>query len=132
MRRLALAVPLSLVISVACAAPAPSALAPSTPSPLPSPTAAALPRPIPQPITRTSAAAQVAWLYSVDQSQQRTLTGIDANGVTIASVDVTKLGTSGIRRSGDGASLFLFTEDRIDIYSALDGTHAKTYRAGGA
>jgi len=90
-----------------------------------------LPRPIAQPITRTSPAAQVAWLYSQDpQTAMRSLVGIDPGGATVGTIDATKLGT--IARSGDGASLFFFTEDRVDVYSALDGKRGATYRAAGS
>ena len=132
MRRLVLAFPLAVLITVACGTVSP-ALAPSSPSTLPSATAAALPKPIRQPITRTSPAAQVAWVLAQDDPQQgRWLIGVDPSGATVATVDVMKLGSGGMTRSADGASLVLFTEDRIDMYSALDGKHTATYRAAGS
>ena len=59
MRRIAIALPLAVLLSIACGVTAPTALAPATPSS--GPTAVGLPKPIAQPITRTSPGAQVAW-----------------------------------------------------------------------
>jgi WD40 repeat protein len=94
----------------------------ATPLPATQPTATevayTLPRPIPQPITRTSAAAQVAWIatQSVTTGSTR-LVGIDPSGQIVSQVDVA--GT--VARSGDGSLIVLVEADRIATYSALTG-----------
>ncbi len=132
MRRFALAIPLALLLSAACSITAPTALAPGSSTAAPSASSLALPKPIPQPITRTSPGAQVAWLDTQPSSDGRVLIGIDPAGSTVAKLELLFLGVSRVARSADGASLFLFAEDRIDVYSALDGKRMKTYRAAGA
>jgi hypothetical protein len=132
MRRLALAIPLALLIQVACSVAVPREIAPAATA-TPAATALGLPKPIPQPITRTSPGAQVAWLNARTSPDNRPLlVGIDPSGATVAKLELMLMGVSRAARSADGASLFLFAEDRIDVYSALDGTRVKTYRAAGA
>jgi hypothetical protein len=129
MRRIALSVPLALLVSIACAVTAPSALAPETRA-SPAPTSFGLPKPIPQPITRTSPGAQVAWLRLTerDSGLHSVLAGIDPSGAIVAQLDVDAIGARGIARSADGASLYAFAADRIDVYSALTGKLSRTYR----
>src|SRR5687768_12058679 len=109
-----------------CAVDGPRALAPS-----PNRTAVlALPQPIPQPITRTSLAAQVAWLWTFSPlaDRKRSLIGVDPSGAVVAQLDDSIFTReSGISRSADGTTLFLTTPTEIRAYSALDGKAQRTY-----
>jgi hypothetical protein len=91
---------------------------------------ASLPQPIPQPITRTSAAAQVAWVQ-IPTSDQLSLVAVDPQGRLVARIETTKPAT--VWRSADGSTIFTVGPDQITAYSALDGRFQRTYaRAPGA
>src|SRR5688572_12383355 len=126
MRRAAFTTLFLALFLASCAVQGTRALAPS---PSRGPTAAAaLPQPIPQPITRTSLAAQVAWMWTFTPDRKRSLIGVDPSGAVVAQLDdsiVTP--ASGIWRSADGTTLFLTTPTEIKAYSALDGKPQKTY-----
>jgi WD40 repeat protein len=125
MRRTAFVVLFLLLFLASCAAEGPRALAPS-----PSPSAVALPQPIAQPITRTSPAAQVAWLWTFSTDRKRSLVGIDPSGNRVAQLDDAVLAPSmgyGYWRSADGTSIYLPTSDKVNAYSALDGTLQRSY-----
>jgi len=126
MRRIALAIPLAILLSLACGVTTPTALAPE---PSRGPTPAGLPKPIPQPITRTSPAAQNAWLRLTerDSGLHSTLVGIDPTGAIVAQLDPEALDLRGVVRSADGGSLYAFASDRIDVYSALNGKVTRSY-----
>jgi hypothetical protein len=92
-----------------------------------------LPQPIPQPITRTGAAAQVAWVSASELNDARTerktvLVGVDPSGRIVGRIDgaidpfVTR-----VFRSADGAQLLTIGDTSITAYSALDGTVQRTY-----
>lgn len=129
MRRLALALPFALLLSIACGITAPTALAPATPSA--APTSAGLPLPVAQPITRTSPAAQIAWmrLTERDSGLHSALVGVDPGGAIVAQLDPEAMGARGFARSADGASLYAFVGDRMEVYSALDGKLTRRYAA---
>ena len=117
---------LAATLLLMCGAP-PSALAPGA-SVTPNPTATprvALPSPIPQPITRTSAAAQVAWVEVAPQGGKASVTGIDPSGKVVGRLD-RDLGR--FVRSADGGQLFVVS-DQIRAYSALDGSFQRSYGA---
>jgi WD40 repeat protein len=123
MRRAAFTTLFLALFLASCAVQGTRALAPS-----PSPSAVTLPQPIPQPITRTSLAAQVAWMWTFTPDRKRSLIGVDPSGAVVAQLDdsiVTP--ASGIWRSADGTTLFLTTPTEIKAYSALDGKPQKTY-----
>jgi hypothetical protein len=92
---------------------------------------ASLPQPIPQPITRTSAGAQVAWLWVQSQGELPSLVAIDPKGRLVARLDpsVTSgiAGNYGTWRSADGSSILAVGSDQITAYSALDGKVQRTY-----
>lgn len=129
MRRLGLAVPLALVLAAACAVTTPTALAPATSSSA-APPPVGLPNPVAQPITRTSPGAQVAWLRLTerDSGLHAVLAGIDPGGMIVGQLDPDAIGARSIVRSADGASLYAFVGDRLDVYSALDGKRTRTIR----
>lgn len=85
----------------------------------------ALPQPIPQPITRTSAAAQVAWIgtYPAGGNGAGSYVGIDPSGKVVG-----RLRTDGgaYWRSADGAHI-ISAKDEIRSYSALDGSFERSY-----
>jgi hypothetical protein len=84
-----------------------------------------LPQPIPQPITRTSAAAQVGWVIT-NLPDRSVSVGVDRTGKIVGTIDgATDPGR--LWRSADGALLVAVTDDRITMYSALDGTKQRTY-----
>lgn len=85
-----------------------------------------LPKPIPQPITRTSPAAQVAWLWLQSQGQQPYLIAVDPNGRVVARLDQSA-DPYGVWRSADGATIYSPGSDQITAYSALDGKIQRTY-----
>lgn len=88
-------------------------------------TITSLPQPVPQPITRTSAAAQVAWLQF-----QSSLVAVDPRGRLVAldrSTSAAGARAYGVWRSADGATIFAAAPDQITAYSALDGTVRRTY-----
>lgn len=92
------------------------------------PTNTSLPQPVPQPITRTSAAAQVAWLqFPKDQSS---LVAVDPRGRLVAldrSTSSAGARAYGVWRSADGSTIFAAGSDQVTAYSALDGTVQRTY-----
>ena len=101
------------------------------------PANAALPQPIPQPITRTSAGAQVAWLWVRSPGQPPSLIAVDPQGRKAArlgqSTEPGMAGVYGVWRSADGSAVFTVGSDQITAYSALDGKVQRTYsRAPGA
>src|SRR5687767_2341790 len=107
-----------------CGVEGPRALAPSASSS----SGVALPQPIPQPITRTSLAAQVAWMWTFMPDRKQSLIGVDPTGAVVAQLDDSIFtAASGIWRSADGTTLFLTTPTEIKAYSALDGKPQKTY-----
>ena len=85
-----------------------------------------LPKPIPQPITRTSPAAQVAWLWLQSQGQQPYLIAVNPNGQVVARLDQSA-DTYGVWRSADGATIYAPSADQITAYSALDGKVQRAY-----
>jgi hypothetical protein len=89
-----------------------------------------LPRPHPQPVTRTSAAAQVAWLW-LQAGQSSSLVAFDATGHEAARLDAAaaaSFGPYGIWRSPDGALIFGADVGSVTAYSALDGHRVRTYQ----
>jgi hypothetical protein len=109
-----------------CAGQGTRALAPS-PSRSPS-AAATLPQPIPQPITRTSPAAQVAWMWTFTPDRKQSLIGVDPTGAVVAQLDDSIFTpATQVSRSADGTTLFLTTPTEIRAYSALDGKPQRAY-----
>lgn len=112
--------------AAASLAPSPAGTVPPT-GPSPTAAAASLPRPVAQPVTRTSAAAQVAWM-GVDGTLQRAV-GVDPRGRVIGAVDL--LAPDGtyrtIVRAADGTELIALDQQEIAVYSALDGALLRTY-----
>jgi len=100
---------------------------------LSNPISASLPQPISQPITRTSAAAQVAWIQ-ITTRDQSSLIAVDPRGRLVARLDRSmssgSAGAYGVWRSADGATIFAAGSDQITVYSALDGTAQRTYSRG--
>lgn len=97
----------------------------ATSTPAPSATASprvVLPQPIIQPITRTSPAAQVAWVGVYPQGQPSSFVGVDPAGKIVG-----RLAAGRYWRSADGATLFGVTDDAVTAYSAADGTPQRTY-----
>lgn len=96
-----------------------------------SPATAALPQPIPQPITRTSAGAQVAWLWVRSPGQQPSLIAVDPQGRQAARLDQSTApgmaGVYGVWRSADGSIVFTVGSDQVTAYSAVDGKLQRTY-----
>lgn len=92
-----------------------------------------LPQPVPQPVTRTSAAAQVAWIStsSLDPSgtsRHTVLMGVDPTGRIVGRIDdSTDPFVNRVFRSADGASLLTVGDKVITAYSALDGRVQRTY-----
>jgi hypothetical protein len=92
-----------------------------------------LPQPIPQPITRTSPAAQVAWVSTSELNPAGTaritvLVGVDPAGKIVGRIDGAKdPGVSRARRSADGAVIVTISDASITVYSALDGTAQRTF-----
>jgi hypothetical protein len=87
-----------------------------------------LPQPTPQPITRTSAAAQVAWIQTFGTSTATvTYVGMDPSGRIAGRIVVTDADPGRAFRSADGASIAIIGADRITMYSALDGSKLRTY-----
>lgn len=93
----------------------------------------ALPQPIAQPVTRTSRAAQVAWVSTSELNpagtdRVTTLVGADPAGKIVGRIDGAKdPGVTRARRSADGALIVTISEASITIYSALDGTVQRTF-----
>src|SRR5438045_5350220 len=125
MRRVAIAIPLALFIGAACAVGTPSALAPSPTvggSAAPSASAVVLPKPIPQRITRTSAAAQNAWVSQrTSDSALPVLVGVDTDAHIVGRIDLAQVDTARVARSADGAEIWTLGADRITVFSAFDG-----------
>lgn len=92
-----------------------------------------LPQPVPQPITRTSAAAQVAWISTSELDAARTerlttLVGVDPTGRIVGRIDgAVDPFVYRAFRSADGATLLTVGDAVITAYSALDGTVQRTY-----
>lgn len=84
-----------------------------------------LPKPIPQAITRTSAGAQVAWLWLESQGQQAYL-AVDRNGRVVARLSE-PLDVYLVWRSADGAEIYAPGTTTIAAYSALDGQFERSY-----
>ncbi len=85
-----------------------------------------LPQPILQPITRTSAAAQVAWLINYTLDSLPPLIGVDPSGTIVGRIDAS-LNDGRSFRSSDGALLALVANDHITTYSGLDGSRQRIY-----
>jgi hypothetical protein len=81
-----------------------------------------LPQPIRQPITRTSPAAQVAWVSTYGDAGQSSVIGIDPSGKFVGM-----LGQGRYWRSADGSSLVGATDTAITVYSAADGVVERTF-----
>jgi len=109
---------------VSCGAPS-GALSPgaSTTSATTASPRVVLPSPIPQAITRTSAAAQVAWIGVAPQGGKASLVGVDPSGKIVGRLE-RDLGS--FFRSTDGAQLFVVS-DQVRSYSALDGSLLRNY-----
>ena len=108
------------------ASPTTGVAAPSG-TPSGSPTASpkvVLPQPVPQPVTRTSAAAQVAWLGTSAQDGTAELVGVDPRGAIVARMPWTE---GRPYRSADGTLIIVVADDHISAYSALDGSKQRTY-----
>lgn len=94
---------------------------------------APLPQPIAQPITRTSPAAQVAWvgtseLNAAGNGRHTVLVGVDPNGRIVGRIDdATQPFVALTVRSADGATLVTVGDTKITVYSALDGSIQRTY-----
>lgn len=87
-----------------------------------------LPQPIPQPITRTSPAAQVAWVQTFSQLASTVeYLGTDPSGRTVGKIVVTDAEPGRAFRSADGASIVIVGSSRVTAYSALDGSKQLTY-----
>lgn len=92
-----------------------------------------LPQPVPQPITRTSPAAQVAWvststLNDAGTERNTVLMGVDPAGKVVGRIDGAKDPfVNRAFRSADGAQLFTIGDKAITAYSALDGTVQRIY-----
>ena len=126
-KRAAIGIVLAALVAV-CGAP-PAVLTPGAVSPSPVLTpSVALPTPVSQPMTRTSAAAQVAWV-SVKPGDGLNV-AVDPSGKVVGRLD-RSLGR--FFRSADGATLFVIN-DKVTAYSALDGSVQRSYGAavGGA
>ena len=95
-------------------------------------TKARLPQPIAQPITRTSPAAQVAWVSTSElvspQERRTVLVGVDPAGKIVGRIDGS-VDPFNYRawRSADGAMLVTIGDAVITAYSALDGTIQRRY-----
>jgi len=100
---------------------APSATASGNPTASPK---VVLPMPIPQPVTRTSPAAQVAWLGTTAQDQTAELIGVDPAGKIVARMPWSE---GRPYRSADGTLMVIVADDHISAYSALDGSKQRTY-----
>ena len=100
---------------------APSATATASPTVSPK---VVLPQPISQPITRTSAAAQVAWLGTSAQDGTAELVGVDPTGKVVARMPWAE---GRPYRSADGTLMVIVADDHISLYSALDGSKQRTF-----
>lgn len=111
------------------ASPTPGVAAPSSSAT----TKVTLPQPVPQPITRTSAAAQVAWvstseLNSAGTARHTVLVGVDPAGNVVGRIDdAVDAFVNRAWRSADGATLVTVGDAMITAYSAFDGTVQRTY-----
>lgn len=95
--------------------------------------ATGLPTPAPAPITRTSAGAQIAWLWLEEQGQTPYLVAYDPAGRLVArlgqsSAPGTAAGIYGFWRSPDGASIFTTGATSLTAYAAVDGQAIRTYQ----
>ena len=84
-----------------------------------------LPQPIAQPVTRTSPAAQIAWIgtYPASGSGAGAYVGIDPSGKIVGRLSTDN---GPYWRSTDGAHIFAI-HDEIRAYSALDGSFERSY-----
>jgi len=82
-----------------------------------------LPQPVPQPVTRTSAAAQVAWLGTYAPDGTAELVGVDPTGAIVARLPW----SARPYRSADGTLIVMVADDQITAYSTLDGSKRWTY-----
>ncbi|HEV3095740.1 MAG TPA: hypothetical protein VG104_01225 [Candidatus Dormibacteraeota bacterium] len=88
-----------------------------------------LPQPHPQPLTRTSAAAQVAWLW-LSSPDHLDLVAIDGQGRQVARLGI--LGNSSVLgRSADGSQILIADDTSLTAYSALNGHALQQYRRSG-
>jgi len=126
-----LAAALLAVVLIAGLSWARSAQRPLAAGPVPSPASLTLPEPVPQPVTRTSAGAQVAWLWVHNPGQRSGLIAFDPAGRQVArssEFTASGLGVSyGVWRSADGASVFTAGPDSLTRYSAEDPGRRQTY-----
>jgi hypothetical protein len=83
-----------------------------------------LPQPIAQAVTRTSAAAQVAWLGTSAPDGTAELVGVDPTGAIVARMPWAE---GRPYRSADGTLMVVIADDHISAYSALDGSKQRTY-----
>lgn len=83
-----------------------------------------LPQPVPLPVTRTSAAAQVAWLGTSAPDGTAELIGVDPTGAIVARMPWAE---GRPYRSADGTLIVVVADDHISAYSALDGSKQWTY-----
>ncbi len=89
-----------------------------------------LPQPRPQLVTRTSAAAQVAWIW-LQTGQNSGLRAFDPTGREVARLDGSAgalPGPYGVWRSADGSLIFNADADSLTAYSALNGHTIQSYR----
>ena len=94
-------------------------------------TATGLPTPVAEPITRTSAGAQIAWLWLQAQGASPYLVAYDPAGRFVARLgQSTAAGAAqiyGFWRSADGASIFTTDTANLKAYAAADGHLVHTY-----
>jgi hypothetical protein len=96
-------------------------------------TTVTLPQPIRQPITRSTAAAQVAWvsmseLNAAGTGRSTVLVGVNPAGTVVGRIDgAVDPFVNRVWRSADGAMLVTVGDAVITAYSALDGTVQRTY-----
>jgi hypothetical protein len=87
-----------------------------------------LPQPRPQPVTRTSAAAQVAWIW-LSTGQSSSLLAFDSTGRQVGRLasGAAPPGPYGLWRSPDGSLIFGADAESMTAYSALNGNVVRTY-----
>lgn len=88
-----------------------------------------LPQPRPQPVTRTSAAAQVAWIW-LPTGQSSSLVAFDSSGRQLGRLGSAGAppGPYGTWRSPDDSLIFGADADSVTAYKALNGQMVRTYR----
>jgi len=92
-----------------------------------------LPMPAPEPITRTSAGAQIAWLWLQEQGGSPYLVAYDPAGRLVARLGQSTAPTTaaeiyGFWRSPDGASIFTSGVASLTAYAAVDGHAVRAYQ----